>query len=318
MKKKILALALVVAMLAVAIVSASLAYFTDEDYATNTFTVGEVDIDLQEDFGNTPGENDGIDDTDNTKENFYPGVAVNKDVWVVNTSTTGNDAYVRVHVAFPKVLAPREAIRDVNDVITGYNYKIDGQDGLALVTLYDNHSDKTAYNSLWSWDAEPYFARIGEADKQQDCIVFVATYQKALLAKDNTSTTVDERKTEMDVISAITLNPAVDSDITTDANTNKDELVLFLDINTKNGKFDGADKELWVKAQGDKTPNFTIDIEVAAEAVQTEGFDGKTPAEALNAAFDEPGEYNLSDGTGESTLLWTDCAKITDTNHANP
>ena len=48
MKKKITALCLCVALLAVAVVGASLAYFTDTKSATNTFTVGNVKIDLLE------------------------------------------------------------------------------------------------------------------------------------------------------------------------------------------------------------------------------------------------------------------------------
>ena len=48
MKKRIIAISLIVAMLAVAIIGGSLAYFTDTDAATNTFTVGNVDIDLIE------------------------------------------------------------------------------------------------------------------------------------------------------------------------------------------------------------------------------------------------------------------------------
>ena len=48
MKKKITALCLCVALLAVAVVGASLAYFTDTKSATNTFTVGNVSIDLIE------------------------------------------------------------------------------------------------------------------------------------------------------------------------------------------------------------------------------------------------------------------------------
>ena len=48
MKKKITAIALVVCLVAVAIVGGSLAYFTDEEKATNTFTVGNVDITLTE------------------------------------------------------------------------------------------------------------------------------------------------------------------------------------------------------------------------------------------------------------------------------
>ena len=48
MKKKIIAISLIVAMLAVAIIGGSLAYFTDTDAATNTCTVGNVEIDLIE------------------------------------------------------------------------------------------------------------------------------------------------------------------------------------------------------------------------------------------------------------------------------
>ena len=48
MKKKLIAIFLCVALAAIAIVGASLAYFTDTDKATNTFTVGNVKIDLIE------------------------------------------------------------------------------------------------------------------------------------------------------------------------------------------------------------------------------------------------------------------------------
>ena len=48
MKKKITAIFLCVALVAIAIVGASLAYFTDTKTATNTFTVGNVKIDLLE------------------------------------------------------------------------------------------------------------------------------------------------------------------------------------------------------------------------------------------------------------------------------
>ena len=48
MKKKILALCLVVALAVTAVVGGTLAYFTDTDNETNTFTVGNVKIDLLE------------------------------------------------------------------------------------------------------------------------------------------------------------------------------------------------------------------------------------------------------------------------------
>lgn len=47
-KKKIVSIALAAALAATAIVGSSLAYFTDKDEATNTFTVGNVDITLTE------------------------------------------------------------------------------------------------------------------------------------------------------------------------------------------------------------------------------------------------------------------------------
>lgn len=48
MKKKILAITLCVAMLAIMLVSGTLAYFTDEKEQTNTFTAGKVEITLDE------------------------------------------------------------------------------------------------------------------------------------------------------------------------------------------------------------------------------------------------------------------------------
>ena len=62
MKKKITAIFLCVALLAIAIVGASLAYFTDTDAATNTFTVGNVKIDLIESRFHREG-NDNSGDT---------------------------------------------------------------------------------------------------------------------------------------------------------------------------------------------------------------------------------------------------------------
>ena len=48
MKKKVVTLCLVLALAAIAIAGGTIAYFTDTDEATNTFTVGKVDIDLTE------------------------------------------------------------------------------------------------------------------------------------------------------------------------------------------------------------------------------------------------------------------------------
>ena len=55
MKKKLLAMCLVVALAATAIIGGTLAYFTDTDKETNTFTAGGVKIDLIEQQGNEDG-----------------------------------------------------------------------------------------------------------------------------------------------------------------------------------------------------------------------------------------------------------------------
>ena len=64
MKKKITAICLCIALVAIAVVGASLAYFTDTADATNTFTVGNVKIDLIE---QERGENGLQDFTQNKK-----------------------------------------------------------------------------------------------------------------------------------------------------------------------------------------------------------------------------------------------------------
>ena len=106
MKKKITALCLCVALLAVAVVGASLAYFTDTDNAKNTFTVGNVKIDLIEqektDNGLAPFEQG---------KTLVPGKsndgnAVSKIVTVKNTGK--NDAWVWVDLKIPAYLVSSE------------------------------------------------------------------------------------------------------------------------------------------------------------------------------------------------------------------
>ena len=92
MKKKILALSMCIALAAIAIVGASLAYFTDTKTAKNTFTMGNVQIKLDETNVNDP-EGDRV--TSNVY-NVYPGAVVTKDPIVHNISKNG--AYIRATV----------------------------------------------------------------------------------------------------------------------------------------------------------------------------------------------------------------------------
>ena len=136
MKKKIVAICLCVALAAVAVVGASLAYFTDSKSATNTFTVGNVKINLIESTYHRTGSDNAGDTSvpdptakaagmefvpdgwtvftdDEIKadaanyskyigkrgENMVPGRNVVKCPYVINEGA--NDAYVRIRVMVP-------------------------------------------------------------------------------------------------------------------------------------------------------------------------------------------------------------------------
>ena len=142
MKKKLTAIFLCVALIAIAIVGASLAYFTDTDEATNTFTVGNVKIDLIESRYHRQGSGSSGDTSipaptgtangmkyvsdgatiftdEEIKEdaanyptyigergkNMVPGKNIAKSPYVINTGA--NDAYIRI-----RVMIPSEANRD--------------------------------------------------------------------------------------------------------------------------------------------------------------------------------------------------------------
>ena len=92
-KKSILMAAIAVMLVAVLVVGGTLAYFTDTKSATNTFTVGDVKIKLDESNVNDP---DGNRVTSNEYTGMLPGIQYKKDPVVTNTGKNG--AYVRAVV----------------------------------------------------------------------------------------------------------------------------------------------------------------------------------------------------------------------------
>ena len=80
MKKKLTAVALIVALLAVAIIGGTLAYFTDDAQKDNVFTVGNVNIVLTETEW----------DAEEDHNDVYPGEALKKNPVVLNLSDDGN------------------------------------------------------------------------------------------------------------------------------------------------------------------------------------------------------------------------------------
>ena len=115
MKKKSIVLAATALMMAAALViGGTLAYFTDTDNATNTFTAGGVKIDLNE---QQRGEN-GLEDFEQDKilmpivgsaqgekdEYGMPKADNYVDKMVTVTNTGASDAYVRAYFAIPSAL----------------------------------------------------------------------------------------------------------------------------------------------------------------------------------------------------------------------
>ena len=92
-KKSILMAAIAVMLVAVLVVGGTLAYFTDTKSATNTFTVGDVKIKLDESNVKDPN---GDRVTSNEYTGVFPGIQYKKDPVVTNTGKNG--AYVRAVV----------------------------------------------------------------------------------------------------------------------------------------------------------------------------------------------------------------------------
>lgn len=102
-KKTIIAAAI---LLMIFVVGGTIAYFTDTDTKTNTFTIGNVDITLTEAGWDTlPDTNN--NDIPDAAEDMLPGESVTKDPLINNVSTK-NPAYVfaKVEVPCTTIVAP--------------------------------------------------------------------------------------------------------------------------------------------------------------------------------------------------------------------
>lgn len=140
MKKKLTAIALVVCLMAVAIVGGSLAYFTDNDEATNTFTVGNVSIDLTEPKWDASGAEDAPE--------VYPGEALAKDPTVTNDGA--NPCFVRISVT---------GLDCLNDVGAGN-----------ITYRTDYVADKLGDNWVLHTDGYYYYTEVLAAGKTTDAL----------------------------------------------------------------------------------------------------------------------------------------------------
>ena len=273
MKKKVIAICLCVALTAVAVVGASLAYFTDTKSATNTFTVGNVKIDLIESRYHRQGYNS-TNDSDSpapdktasgmkyvtgdakiysndeikadagnyldyiTKrgENMVPGKKIAKSPYVINTGA--NDAYIRI-----RVMIPSDANRDYWQARSGG--VIESQFCTTAITSGEfMHNDKTTYNPFIDASGRGY---VDENGVKYDVYTFIRNEPLK-----------PGEMTEWNVWNYIGITPEA-----TSANIQK-----------------AIDKGAILKAD-DGT--LTVNVLVQADAIQAEGF---ADAKAAFAAFD--------------------------------
>ena len=108
MKKKLLAISLVVALIAIATVGGSLAWFMDEDETTNVFTIGSVEIEQLEKQYDDEGN---LVDFEQNKQlipvisNQTPENDPNYQDKIVTVENKGkNAAWVQTFIAVPKAL----------------------------------------------------------------------------------------------------------------------------------------------------------------------------------------------------------------------
>ena len=215
MKKKIIALCLIVSMLAIAVISGTIAYFTDVEDKDNTFVIGDIDIAIKESNGDgidngADGDGDGYD---NWLEDqvLFPGVPVKKIVTVKNVGE--NSAYVRVTLTVPQHMNANFATGYTNDwtqiskttdadnnTVYVFKYNTALEAGKETSALLDNISvDKFIDDELNAKDA------LGNA-AEKDVNVYAEAIQTAGF------TSVDEALAALSAQSAINDNAVVVDD----------------------------------------------------------------------------------------------------------
>ena len=167
--KKALALVLAFALTVVGTMGATIAWLQDDDAETNTFTVGNVAIDLIENYEQNskllPATGSAQDET------LKNGIV--KEVSVKNTGS--EDAYVRVHIAIPQILDNGDPTFDAGKNVLHFNYE-----------------PESVGEGKWDWSkttAAPYEGDFNFYTAEIDGVwynVYVVTYEKALVKDEST------------------------------------------------------------------------------------------------------------------------------------
>ena len=250
MKKKITALCLCVALLAVAVVGASLAYFTDTDNADNTFTVGNVAIDLIEQerdgkgglkaFENGKKLSPIVGSAQGEKDDYGMPTAKNYVDKMVTIQNTGSEAaYIRAYFAIPAALD--DGYETFNAGLNTLHFNFGNKVVNGVISSTEGVEWKWTHGSKWNY----FETTIGNIKYN----VYYADYYKAL----------DPNATTEQLVQGVYLDKSFDM---------------------KDGKAYAFGKELTV----DEGWNWNeISCLVFAVACQADGFDNA--ADAITAAF---------------------------------
>ena len=241
--KKIITIVLVAVLVAAISIGATLAYLTDRDSEVNTFTIGDVTIDLKEDF--------------EQGATLIPGVNIEKKPTITNTGK--NDAWVWLTFAIPAALDVNTpgSVSGSNDNVIHWNFKAATTEGyvteervqkaIAEGFLPDDTltADYILENKMY-WDV---LSSLGEGENvfQQEIEgvlynVYVLKYNKALTPGETTLPNIEK----------VYMDTNVDIDPNGDWYFVENGVATKLDWNTNE---DGAPK-----------------IYVSAYAIQTDGF----------------------------------------------
>ena len=150
-KKKTIIAAIV--LLLIAAVGGAIAYFTDTETATNTFTIGNVNITLSEPHWSTTDSNN--NNVPDAAENISPGVTVAKDPTITNDSATA-PAYVYAKVEIPcsSDSTPVELFT-LNSIGSGWTLMTDGACTSGKATKVYNYGTASAMTALTAGSSTP-------------------------------------------------------------------------------------------------------------------------------------------------------------------
>lgn len=264
--KKVIAIVLLVALVSAISIGATLAYLTDRDSEVNVFTIGDVTIDLKEEF--------------EQNSTLIPGVKIEKKPTITNTGK--NDAWVWLTFAIPAALDKNTpgSVAGSNDNVIHWNFKAATTEGYvteekvqkAIAEGFLTDPTLTADEILaknMTWDVMNSIAAGNNVFQQEIegvlCNVYVLLYNKALKPGETTLPNIEQ----------VYLDANVDIDPNGDWYHVENGIATKLDWNSFNNDGTPNNPKIYVSAYAMQTDGFaTVDEAYAAYQKQWTTVDG--------------------------------------------